>query len=56
MPTVYLADDLKHERKVAPKVLKAEAFFGQGRPTTAFLVYSRGWPEDDFRADWVAQL
>jgi len=38
---------------------KLMAFFGfiaQGRPTTAFLVYSRGWPDDDFRADWVAQL
>ena len=42
---------------------KLTAFFGfiaQGRPTTAFLVYSRGgpggWLEDDFRADWVAQL
>ena len=27
MATVYLADDLKHERKVALKVLKPEALY-----------------------------
>ncbi len=42
---------------------KLGTFFGfiaQGRPPAAFLVYSRGgsgdWPEEDFRANWVAQL
>ena len=30
MATVYLADDLKHERKVALKVLFAESFGAKG--------------------------
>ena len=49
MATVYLADDLKHERKVALKVLKPElaAVVGAERflaeiETTAALVQSRG--------------
>ncbi len=31
MATVYLADDLKHERKVSTKVLKPELIEGDGR-------------------------
>ena len=39
MATVYLADDLKHERKVALKVLKPElaAVVGAERPRHSFV-------------------
>ena len=44
MATVYLADDLKHERKVALKVLKPELAAG---PTATPSV--RRWPSSRFR-------
>ena len=60
-PTTY--DPERRTRLYAYANNKVGAFFGfiaQGRPTTSFLVYSRGgpggWLEDDFRANWVAQL
>ncbi len=54
MATVYLADDLKHQRKVALKVLKPElaAVVGAERPAPRpLLAASVGSPHRTTRAD-----
>ena len=42
------------------KLMAFFGFIGEGNPGTQFLVYSRGtggkWTDDEFRANWVAQL
>lgn len=52
-------DQQRAETLIALADNKLMTFFGligQGNPDTRFLVYSRGWLEEEYRNSWVAQL